>query len=124
MARRAIEQVGPVKLILAHMGGWRSWEQVMEELPGTKVRIDTSFSVGEMSQREGEEYYSPDELRLLDEARFMEMVAAFGAQRVFFGSDSPWSGQGESRRWIEALPLSQAEQGLILGGNAKKLLGL
>ena len=29
-ARSALRQVGPVKLVLAHMGGWRCWEQVPE----------------------------------------------------------------------------------------------
>ena len=27
-ARSALRQVGPVKLVLAHMGGWRCWEQI------------------------------------------------------------------------------------------------
>ena len=49
MVRRAVAQVGPVKLVLAHMGGWRCWDRVLELLPELPVLIDTSFSVGRMS---------------------------------------------------------------------------
>lgn len=123
MARRALEQVGPVKLILAHMGGWRSWEQVLEQLPGTSARIDTSFSVGRMCPLD-DGYYQEEDLNLLDSAGFMRLVEAFGAQRVLFGSDSPWSSQKESREWIEAQPLTEEEKAAILGENARKLLNL
>ena len=39
-ARSALRQVGPVKLVLAHMGGWRCWEQVPEQaLSGVEYLI-------------------------------------------------------------------------------------
>ena len=122
MVRSAVRQVGPLKLILAHMGGWRSWDKVLELLPDLPVRIDTSFSTGKMTPADS--YYSQDELLLLDSGRFMALVRAFGPDRVLFGSDSPWSSQKESLEWIEAQPLTAEEKAAILGGNAKKLLNL
>ena len=49
MVARVLEQVGPVKLVLAHMGGWRQWDRVEALLPGTGVYLDTSFSLGEIT---------------------------------------------------------------------------
>ena len=54
----------------------------------------------------------------------MALVRAFGAQRVLFGSDSPWSSQKESLEWVKAQPLTEEERTAILGGNAQKLLNL
>lgn len=122
MACRALRQVGPVKLVLAHMGGWRSWDQVLELLPGTSAMIDTSFSVGRMTPLDDGYYQDDGDLDLLDGPGFLALVRAFGAQRVLFGSDSPWSSQRESRAWIEAQPLREEEKAAILGENAKKLL--
>lgn len=119
----AIRQVGPVKLILAHMGGWRNWNEVEELLVDTPVYLDTSFSLGSMRNYK-DNYYSPEELRMLGEEQFVRMVRAFGAHRIFFGTDSPWGGQEEDLALFRALPLTDEEKTAILGGNAAKLLGL
>jgi predicted TIM-barrel fold metal-dependent hydrolase len=52
------------------------------------------------------------------------MVRLFGAQRILFGSDSPWNDQCGEVEKIRALPLSEGEKTAILGGNAAELLGL
>ena len=123
MVRRAVEQVGPVTLILAHMGGWRNWDRVETTLASLPVFLDTSFSTGRMAPLD-DGYYQPQDLELLDPPRFMKLLRAFGIQRVLFGSDSPWSGQKQSLEWLRALPLSQGEQRALLGGTAERLLGL
>ncbi len=111
-------------LICAHMGGWRQWDDVERLLPETNVCIDTSFALGAM-RANGDGYYStPESLALLDAERFVRLVRAFGPERVFFGTDSPWGGQSESLREFNALPLTDAERSAILGGNARRLLGL
>ena len=121
---RAVRQVGPVKLVAAHMGAWRQWGEAMEllcDLPS--VYLDTSFSTGVMTPRQ-EGDYLPEELVLLDETRFVGMVRAFGVHRILFGTDSPWSDQLESIRWIQSLPLSEEDKTAILGGNTQQLLKL
>ena len=123
MVARALAQVGPVKLVLAHMGGWRQWDRVEALLPGTGVYLDTSFSLGEITPLD-DGHYRPEDLPLLDEAAFLRMVRRFGPDRILFGTDSPWDDQETALARLRALPLEPAELEAILGGNAKRLLGI
>ena len=124
MIARAVRQTGPVQLICAHMGGWRQWDAVEELLPETGVYLDTSFSLGRITL-DGDGYpWTEAELPLMDAAQFVRIVRKFGAGRILFGTDSPWGGQAEALRLIRGLPLTDAEQSAILGGNAARLLGL
>jgi predicted TIM-barrel fold metal-dependent hydrolase len=122
MVQQAVTQVGPVKLILAHMGGWREWRRVCELLAGTQVFLDTSYSHGSIIPLE-DGYYKPEDLPLMSEREFLEMVHIFGPERILFGTDSPWRSQKEDIAWLSALPLSQPDKDAILGGNARRLLG-
>lgn len=123
MLQNALQQVGPVKLIAAHMGGWKNWDEVREFLADTNVLIDTAFSLGYITELE-KGYYSLQELRLMSDEEFCKTVRLFGSHRVFFGSDSPWSDQERSIKDILSLPLSESEKADILGGNAQRLLGI
>ena len=59
---------------------------------------------------------------MMEQEQFVRFVRKFGAQRLLFGTDSPWQSQTDAVAAIRALPLSQEEQDGILGGNAQKLL--
>ena len=123
MARHVVEEVGDFKFVLAHMGGWKNWDEVLKFLADTKIFIDTAFSTGKIIPRT-DSHWRDDDLKILDEAQFMEFVKIFGADRILFGTDSPWTAAGNSIRFIENLPLSTAERDKILGLNARKLLGV
>jgi len=123
MVVRALRRVGPVRLILAHMGGWRNWDQVEELLTDTSVYLDTAFALGKIIPL-GDGYYGPHDLEMMGQEQFMRMVREFGSERILFGTDSPWRGQGTSLAQIRALPLAAEERDGILGGNAVRLLGL
>lgn len=123
MIRRALDQVGPVKLICAHMGGWRNWDQVKEYLLDTSVMLDTALSHGDLVPLE-EGSLSGEELHLMDEEAFCRLVRDFGSTRILFGSDSPWSDQAASKAWILSTKLTDEEKENILGRNAAALLGL
>ena len=123
MTRRALQQAGPVKLICAHMGGWRNWERVADCLADTSAMIDTAFSLGSITPLE-QGYYTPEQLTMLDGAGFCQLVRAFGSRRVVFGTDSPWADQAEGLRQFKTLPLTDEEKEDILGGNAQRLLDM
>ncbi|MBE8951960.1 MAG: amidohydrolase family protein [Quinella sp. 1Q7] len=123
MARRVVDTVGNFKFVLAHMGGWKNWRDVPEILGDTKIFIDSSFSTGNIIPR-SDFAWSVDELKLLNAAQFMKFVEVFGADRILFGTDSPWTEQDTSLEFIRALPLAVADKNKILGLNAKRLLNI
>ena len=121
MARHVIDEVGSFNFVLAHMGGWRNWNEVPKYLADTNVYIDTAFSTGFITPRPDSQWNTND-LALMNEAQFMTVLKKFGADRIIFGTDSPWSSQSESINFIKRLPISDDEQNKILGLNAAKLL--
>ena len=123
MTDRALKQVGPDTLVLAHMGGWRNWEDVAALASHPNAYIDTAFSLGAFTPLE-DGHYAPDETGLLTADAFIALVRAFGADRVLFATDSPWSDQAETLRQVRALPLAPKEQQAILSENAGRILSL
>ena len=121
MVVRALKKAGPVRLILAHMGGWKNWRDVEKLLPQENVLIDTSFALGEITPLEAGDY-SEEERKLLSKEYFCRIVRAFGSERVLFGTDSPWADQQKSVADILALDLTEKEKENILWRNAKKIL--
>lgn len=92
-------------MIAAHMGGWKLWSEVEEILCGSSIYFDTSAV--------------PELLPPLD---FIRMVRKHGAEKILFGTDSPWFEQKQSREWIERMDLTEREIELILSENARRLL--
>ena len=125
--RRAVKAADPggktLKFVAAHMGGWRAWDKVPEELADTGVYLDSSFSTVRFYPLE-DGYYDGKDVTLLDQEQFMKLFSAFGAERILFGTDSPWSDAAESIGFIKDLPITEDEKDMILGRNAEKLLDL
>lgn len=118
-----LDSLHPQKFILAHMGGWDCWEEAEEYLVGRDVWLDTSFSLLPLRSApdmppEKSERYS------LSRESFLRMVRKHGANRILFGSDSPWGGQAETIAALKRSGLTAMEQTAILGENAAKLLHL
>ena len=120
---RALSDAGEVRVILAHMGGWKAWREAEEVFINSNVYIDTAFSLGEFTPN-GDGYYSSrEECRMLGDDEFVRMIHAFGDERVLFGTDSPWASQAETLRDVSGL-LNEQEQAQILHLNAERLLNM
>ena len=83
-----IQEVKPEKLVLAHMGGWGQWNEVasiLEEDYMKNVYLDTSSCIKKLNHNAS-----------LPIEKFKKMVNIHGADRILFGSDSPWDDQKDA----------------------------
>ena len=103
--RKVIDTFPGAKVIAAHMGGYKFWDDVKKYLFGTEVYLDTSFSFDALG------------LTLMK-----PMILEHGANKILFGTDSPWTDQNTEIQNIQSLGLSNKETDMILGNNAMKLL--
>lgn len=122
MVRSVCDRLGNIPLVLAHMGGWKNWRRVAENLADTGCYLDTAISLGQIVPID--DHYSPADLPLLCGDDFIHLVRTFGSQRILFGTDSPWADQAEEIRKISSLPLTEAELENIFFRNATRLLGI
>ena len=106
MAVRVLDETAPKKLVLAHTGGWKLWDEVEECLVGRDVYLDLSFTDG----------YIEDE-------QWRRIIKKHGADRCLFGTDSPWSGQKDTVEALYRLGLSDEEYDAVFAGTAGWLLG-
>lgn len=125
--KHMLDQVAPDKMILAHMGGWSEWDEVEELLTEYPIWMDTATCLTTIVHREkdlSKRKFSPEEEQL-ENGRFLRIVHKLGAERFLMGSDSPWTPQGESIAVIRDNDgLTDKEKEMILGENAKSILGL
>jgi predicted TIM-barrel fold metal-dependent hydrolase len=105
MSVEVLEETQASKLVLAHLGGWKLWDEVEEKLVGRNVYLDTAFI---------QQYIS--------EEQFLRIVQKHGAERILFATDSPWADQKKYVDWIQLSTLSQEDKNKIFSGNALQLL--
>lgn len=103
-----LKSIQPEKLILAHMGGWRMWNEVEEKLVGLPIYFDTAVVL-----KKGVPH--------LENEQFVRMIRNHGIDKVLFATDYPWYNQKTALEDINATELTDEEKRLILGENAKKL---
>ena len=123
MSKNVVEEIGEFKFVLAHMGGWKNWDEVLKILADKKIFLDTSFSTGKIYPRK-DFAWKEEDLNLLDEKKFCEFIKIFGAEKILFGTDSPWTSPTESIDFIKKISVAESDKEKILGLNAKNLLQL
>ena len=104
---RVVESVPGLRLMISHFGGWRAWEEADEVLVGTPVDLEISMSVG-----------------WCDPALLRSMLLRHPADRLYFGSDWPWSEYDKTLPFLGSLGLPAERLAALMGGNAARFLGL
>lgn len=95
-----------LKLILAHMGGYRQWDDVMKYLIGKDVYFDTAYT---------------DEI---NDDLYRQMIKAHGPEKILFGTNFPWERAANIKKKIEQVINDKEIKDKIYYKNAQKLLNL
>ncbi len=95
-----------LRLVAAHFGSWKMWDEVDRELVGTDVFLDLSFVFG-----------------ILPDEALVEMSRRHGVDKILFGTDAPWRDPVQELAYFLALPFTPDEQRRMLWENAARLFG-
>ena len=93
------------KIVAAHLGGWKLWDDVEKYLVGTPIYFDTAFT-----------------LNFITDEQLLRIIKNHGSEKILHATDSPWEKQGQMAKHLSALPLSEEDCNNIFYKNAKKLL--
>ncbi|MCR5160660.1 MAG: amidohydrolase family protein [Lachnospiraceae bacterium] len=94
-------------LIGAHFGGWSVWDRAQALLPDyPNMMVDTSSSFFWM-----------------EEERALDMIRAYGPERVMFGTDYPMWRADKELAFFSRLDLTEEERQRILWKNCARLYG-
>lgn len=103
-----LEKFPDMTVIGAHFAGWSMWEKATEQLAGTpNLYVDLSSSLYALSPETA-----------------LELIHAYGADRVLWGTDYPMWDSVSEMEYFDKIDLTEQERSQILYENAAKLLGL
>jgi predicted TIM-barrel fold metal-dependent hydrolase len=102
---RLLDKFPNLKFVATHIGAWEDWDEVERHLLGKPIYMEISMSLEQLGLTRGR-----------------ELLTAHPADRILFGSDSPWTSQSETLRLARALNLDPERERLLLGENARALL--
>ena len=94
-------------VIAAHYGGLNCNQGVIDHLCGKDIYFDTSFGFSNLPK-----YYA------------QKIIEKHGADKILFGTDTPWHTPDMEMRLLKHLELSENELDKITHKNALKLLGI
>ncbi len=94
-------------VVLAHLGGLGSSEEVLKKLCGKELYLDMAFSYGTISK-----------------PIVSDIIEKHGTDKILFGSDCPWDRPAWEQVLVESLELTDIEKEKIYYKNAKALLKL
>lgn len=106
-ALKVIEEVDYEKFVLAHFGGNKLWDEVLEKIAGKNVYLDTAVTLQEIKKE-----------------TFLKIVEKHGADKILFATDCPWSDIKGDFEKLMTFDLDKQTIDKITHKNALKLLGV
>lgn len=100
-----IAKVPGLRFMVTHFGGWLDWDEVNEILIGAPVDLEISMSTG----------FCRDEL-------LRDMLMRHPADRLYYGSDWPWSDYGKTLPHLQSLGIPADRMEALMGSNAARWL--
>ncbi|GBE00347.1 amidohydrolase [bacterium BMS3Abin07] len=105
--RRVADKFRDLSIVVTHTGGWRQWDRI-----GVLTGCENIYSEISMTQPE------------VDDNSFIKLISLFDENRIFFGTDSPWTDQKEMVQKILKLKISDSLKEKILFRNASAFMEL
>ncbi len=102
-----LDEINGEQLIAAHLGGFMMWDKVLKYIAGKNVYVDTA-AVG----------------TCISPAVYREIIKAHGADRILFGSDTPWEDQAHALMMLDRTGISDNELEMIKYKNAARLFDI
>ena len=107
MVLEVIQEVKYNKFVLAHYGGHKQWDTVLNVLAGQNVYFDTAFTLHEISEK-----------------TFKDILYKHGDDRILFATDCPWREIKSDVEILKSYVLDKETEEKIFYKNAIKLLNL
>lgn len=104
--QRILRTFPRLKVDAAHFGGWSIFDYALEYLENENCFVDTSSA-----------------LEFLGPRRTVELVRAYGPDRVMFGSDFPMWSPASEYRMLAAMPFTPEEFEAITWKSAMRFIG-
>ena len=102
--KRIIKKFPEMKIILAHYGAYREWDEVLDLLAGKDIYFECSFVLKEAG-----------------ETILLKILEKTSEDRILFGTDSPWADQEEAVGLLKNVPVSDEVKEKIFYKNYYKL---
>lgn len=104
---RLLDEVSGKYIIAAHLGSFEMWDDVEKYLVGSEMYFDISYACSH-----------------IEKEQFLRIIRNHGADKILYGSDSPWKSQSSPLEELKKLDLTKEEMDLITHKNAMKILDI
>lgn len=106
--KKVVKAFPYMRVVGAHLGGWKLWEEVLEHLCGLEnLYLDTAFIASHISQ-----------------TMFLKICEQHGIDKILFATDFPWSNGDKESSLIDSIGFSHEDLEKIYYKNAIELIGL
>ncbi|HEX7598477.1 MAG TPA: amidohydrolase family protein [Polyangia bacterium] len=102
---RLLNKFPSLRFVATHAGAWDDWDEVERHVLGKPISMEISMALERLGPNRGREF-----------------LTAHPADRILFGTDSPWTSQAETLGLARGLDLGPERERRLLWENARALL--